>query len=868
MDGLKVVEFGTYLAGPLLGRHLASLGCEVASVVRPAHARGCDIEKQYRRSMDGDLNSGKTLIELDLPRDLPKALELVREADILIENFSPGVMARLGVDESACRKVNRRLIYVSLPGYASADSDPSCVAWDSVIMATSGVFCDMGLNRTLLGVEASFSSLPMASAYASIFGLYAITSAVYGERWGERIEVPLASSLTEALVHNSMIFPKDKAYLCARSVCIADQSYPIDDSALRQLFDPFFCKYNCADGRSVYLVCPAHARHQLRALQILQIPTDILPKIDTYKESGFETGIGSANLNRDQSAALRPLIENAFMERPSVEWETLMGAAGVPLICHRTTREWLDDPHTTESGLWTEGRPAPVGWLREPCLAPHQGPSHSIHDDEIWLREVCDLCLSGIRVVDLTNVIAGPTIGKSLARMGADVVKIDPPNPTYSPEIAVIYGIDANMGKRSMLLDIMSEEGRLVLVRILRTAHILLVNCTNDALERAQLTRNHLREINPRLILMHFDAWGGPSNEGRLKNYVGYDDNVQAGIGIMTRFGGSIDEAEEHAHIGTIDVIAGIAGAAIAVHALLRLKKHNIVCTARTSLAAVGQYLQYPYMFDTSTVFGGGIHYKGIHPLHRCYRVRDAWVMLALSPERKSLDHAHDIVYTLTRGRDLDHLETCLQNMYYDELKGLLIGFRIGVAKLEKLQDVCNRNIVDCFEKYGKTYQYVSCPDHPVGHLLIAAPVALRMTGIRSSMLHAPKYGLHTRPILSQLRCTKLIVKGIASTAWSKMYLPFSSDCQLCHSRGGRLLILSCTHRLCRDCALRAMNTCPVCGIPHELDVFRLRASISKYKSDYNRWRKGEFRGSVDIERMRVPAIHLRKVVSLNDLTR
>ena len=61
-------------------------------------------------------------------------------------------------------------------------------------MAASGVFCDMGLNRTLLGVKASFSSLHLPSTYASIFGAFAVMTAVFDERHGERIVVPLASS--------------------------------------------------------------------------------------------------------------------------------------------------------------------------------------------------------------------------------------------------------------------------------------------------------------------------------------------------------------------------------------------------------------------------------------------------------------------------------------------------------------------------------------------------------------------------------------------------------------------------------------------------------------------------------------------------
>ena len=82
-------------------------------------------------------------------------------------------------------------------------------------------------------------------------------------------------------------------------------------------------------------------------------------------------------------------------------------------------------------------------------------------------------------------------------------------------------------------------------------------------------------KINDKMILVHFDAWSGPNEKGQYSNYIGYDDNVQAASGIMERFGGGLHTAEEHAHIGTIDVIAGVACAANVVRALLEFKLNN-----------------------------------------------------------------------------------------------------------------------------------------------------------------------------------------------------------------------------------------------------------------------------------------------------
>jgi crotonobetainyl-CoA:carnitine CoA-transferase CaiB-like acyl-CoA transferase len=121
LSGLLVLDFTTLLPGPLATLMLAEAGAEVVKVEQP----GGENARRFPPLVDGDsaafvmLNRGKTSIELDLkdPSAREKLIPLVKRADILIEQFRPGVMSRLGLGYEATRALNPRLIYCSISGY-------------------------------------------------------------------------------------------------------------------------------------------------------------------------------------------------------------------------------------------------------------------------------------------------------------------------------------------------------------------------------------------------------------------------------------------------------------------------------------------------------------------------------------------------------------------------------------------------------------------------------------------------------------------------------------------------------------------------------------------------------------------------------
>ncbi|WP_281181484.1 CoA transferase [Veronia pacifica] len=193
LAGVNVVDFGQYIAGPAVAMILADMGATVVHIDPPSGPL-------WQDPANATLNRNKLCLSLDLKQDQDreKALSLCREADIIIENFRPGKLQKLGIDFAALREHNKRLISLSIPGFASNDTlRREWKATESIIAATSGAFTDMGFNRVLMGLNPSFSPLSLGSAYATTMAASSLALALFSREktgLGEHIEVPVAAA--------------------------------------------------------------------------------------------------------------------------------------------------------------------------------------------------------------------------------------------------------------------------------------------------------------------------------------------------------------------------------------------------------------------------------------------------------------------------------------------------------------------------------------------------------------------------------------------------------------------------------------------------------------------------------------------------
>lgn len=825
LTGVKVVDFGQYIAGPAVALLLGDLGATVVHIDPPEGP-------MWDSPANATLNRNKVIVNLDLKSEdgMEKARALCAEADIIVENFRPGKFAKLGFDFAAMREERPELITISIPGFASNDAERRELrAYESIVSASSGVFTDMGLNRVLMGLNPSFSPLPLASAYASQIAASATVLALQSRQvtgLGDQIEVPLAAAVMEGLCYNSIkVDGLPERYLTQREMEIERrriEGLPMNVSYedLQELMDPFFRSYMCKDGRMFYVVCPSHKNHARRCLEVLGLYDEFVEEGLTSEENTYkpwaewehETSLGVYPMPKDWADKISARMKEVFMTRTSHEWKKMFGRGLIPGAPQRWLQEWIHDEYAETSGLMIDvhdpvygemTQPGPVVWMEdsgEEALQPM--PRRWVEFDEalkILKKHRTEIpepseqtaqegWLSGVRVLDLCNVIAGPHSASYLARFGAEVIKLEPADPMYDSWNTVMYGMSQMRGKRSILADITSRHGRQVFEDLVKSVDVIVWNAPDNQIKKMGLDADNLHKINPDALFCKLDCFSGV-RRGARTDYIGYDDLVQAATGIMLRFGGAMDRPEEHAHVGTIDVMCGFAGALGVAAALYQKHRFGRIGRGRTSLSSNSGLLQVPFAFDFK---GRGLFNEPSGPEASGY---DALTRFYSTASRHLLLSAYESDLPLFRNvegleelPDLPEEERAAFLAYAflsqpaSEWIARLQAADIGAVICENLDSLRAMNLRDADGEPGTangSYSFSNYPDHPSGHEVIQLdPYAVRSTrGKIIAVTPAEKFGTSTRAVLKDLgyadsAIDAMIKSGNLSESWSEEYLP------------------------------------------------------------------------------------------------
>ncbi len=577
--GLRVVELGSDIAGPYCTKLLVDLGAEVYKIELPSGdpLRRWGPFAGAERDPEGSglfeyLNAGKRGATLDLacPSDVRLTHELIAQADLFVENLPPGVLDRweCGLDRDSLLRINPHLVIVRVSNFGQEGPLRDRRSTPLTMQAASGWISRREPDRAPVQAGARIPEY-VAGAYAALGGLTALRIAG-GANCVIEVDVSTFESLLSTLPYPMLMAERLKSL-----------GRPTNSKAA-----PMLGIVRAADGW-IGINCLT-GQHWLDVCAMMGLPE--------YGEHQLAIMLGGAE--RDEFFAKAQPWLDAMTVGELVELSQAMRIPAAPVTDGESI---LACPQYAERGFFIEGgrearrflRPGPPFRLSKtqvakPLPAPRLGSVADAHwnDDGAATTEVgvADVTLpfAGLKVFDLSTFWAGAYLTCYLGAFGADVIKVEsiqrPDGHRYSGSM-LREGDDwyergplwqgTNLNKRDITLDLTSEAGRELALRLAGQADVVVENFSPRVVEQFGLDYDSLVKVNPDVVMVRMPGFG---LAGPWRDYVGWALNIEQLSG-MSACTGYADGPPCNLQ-GPADPIAGVH-ATIALLAALEHKRRT-----------------------------------------------------------------------------------------------------------------------------------------------------------------------------------------------------------------------------------------------------------------------------------------------------
>ena len=332
LSGIRVLDLTNVLAGPFCCHQLAHMGAEVIkieAVGRGDLARQLGADKQLSAAQMGisflAQNAGKKSLTLDLKSDKGKEIfcQLVQGADVVIENFRPGVMARLGLDYPLLKELNPQLVYCAISGFGQTGPLSPRPAYDQIIQGLSGVMSITGKPEE----DPLRVGFPLADTIGGLTAAMAVSAALNNRPRGQMIDVSMLDSVLTTMgwvVSNYLIGGVQPAQHGNENTTSAPSG-----------------TFQTADG---LLNIAANEERQWQAL-IKHIGCSHLADDDRFATRD------NRKLHRQ---ALSRALDPYLRQKSAREWETELTDIGIPAGVVMTVPDILAHPHIAHRGLLSQ----------------------------------------------------------------------------------------------------------------------------------------------------------------------------------------------------------------------------------------------------------------------------------------------------------------------------------------------------------------------------------------------------------------------------------------------------------------------------------------------------------------------------------
>lgn len=498
LAGTRVVSLGQHIAAPVTAALLADQGAHVTHV-EPADGP----RWTWAASAAWQAGDEARRYDLGVRTDRESLRSLIEGADVVVEDQRPGDLAEFGFDPDAMLTAKPELVYCSIPNFGGEDPR-SAYGWEAVVAAATATYRP---PRDDADAPPATTPIPISSMFAAFAAATAVVAALLARERdgvGQHVEVSRYDATFSAM--GSFALPTIDGEDPLRSSDIWGKGL-----------------YRCEDGRYVQ-ICTANPRFLARFATAAGR--------DDWRAAGY---LDRARLAADPAllASLRTELTELFCTRPAAAWEALV--PDLPVTMVRDLHEWSHSDVARSGGHVRHAAGAPEVLRPGPAVEVHQLASNTVPatrasgDVESPASVSTRAPLTGYRVLDLSQVLAGPVAGRVLAEYGADVIKVNDPEDAPS---GTRYHHDVNRGKRTVLLDL-TDDGEAAQVReLVAGADVFIHNFAAGVAERLGIGAEALLAGRPELVYAWVTAFG---THGPWAGKRGYEVSAQAVTGMLAQ---------------------------------------------------------------------------------------------------------------------------------------------------------------------------------------------------------------------------------------------------------------------------------------------------------------------------------------------
>jgi crotonobetainyl-CoA:carnitine CoA-transferase CaiB-like acyl-CoA transferase len=642
LAGVRVLDLTQGVAGPFCTRLLADYGAEVVKVEAPAQGDKTrhlgpfpeDVPHPEKSGSFWYLNFNKKSITLDLggPADAQRFRQLAGEVDLLVESTRPGVLAGYGLDYEGLRRVNPGLVMTSVTGFGQDGPYRDHRSCHLVLSALGGLLFNNGYPERTPSQPPGWLCHFVVGTMAAAGALAALYHRNRGGQ-GQFVDIS-AMDCIAAMVGR----------------LVTEHSLTGKQEGRR---GSGFQLIPCPDG---YIgVNILNFRHWENFCRIIGTP-------DLAQDPRFEISLG----RQRHAKELHGRIFRALAGRTRAELFAEGQDQGVPMGLVATPEEILQFPQHRERGFFVEmAQPGADGVLvpgapfrpsATPWRMSRPAPTLGQHNADLQDRSLFSprqvpsappsppgrLPLEGIRTLDCTHWVAGPSTTQYLAALGAEVIKVESvqhfdgartsvyqlEGMAYEQSASYIF---RNRNKKGITLNLADPKGQEVFRELARGSDVVTENYTPNVMPRFGLSYQDLKPLNPSLLMLSMSGYGA---SGPWSRYPAFASTFSQMSGIH-HLSGYPDYLPTPLGGGGVDPINGVMGTVAVLVGLLHRQR-----------TGQGQHLDFSQLESITTMLGDSFLDVGLngrvptrqgnrHPRaapHGCYPCQgeDSWVAIAV----------------------------------------------------------------------------------------------------------------------------------------------------------------------------------------------------------------------------------------------